>query len=1454
MPTKTDRILSYLPGTFRRAPQRSALFALVDAYGSELLQAENTLAAIMQAHWVDHADRGAEVIDDLARMAALYGLAPRCPKPAADNAGQEKLCSLPSVCDETVEEFRRHLKRYIRTFLDGTVTVQGILRVVAEALGLEIADDYAAMTAWWQRPSDELVTQVANPADAAPLLFGAATVDAQGSAARAAQVQGTVDLSQGVNLGETAILRLRIDDQSPVEVDLVAGVADPTAVSLHWIVVAINVALGAQVARHDGRYLTLASPTPGPNSRLEVQEVAGDAAERLLGLPAHSYAGSAAFAAQLRGTQDLSGGVDLSNERYLRLQIDNTTVAEIDCAGPAPGHTTLDQIVAAINNALGDTVASHDGRFLELTSPTTGAASMVSLQQAAAQDARVRLFGAASMVALGQDDQPARAVSRRDLGRGVDLSQRSVLRISVDGGTALTIDCAGENPANTTLSEIAAAINAAFQTTIARHDGRFLSLTSPTAGPAGAIVFETGMPGDATGDIFGIVPRTFTGAAATAAQIRGVLVLNSGVNLTAQYQLLVALDGAEPVTIDLRSGVMDPTDVQLGDLVTAINTALSQDVTTPEDDHLLLTSPTTGAASHLTILPLTTTVRRRFVTRAPVISEAAAVIFGANTGQAQGTAALPARLEGTATLSRGVDLRTQRYLRLAIDGQPGVDIDCAGKRPHVTVLAEIVDKINTALGMVVATDTGANLVLTSPSAGAQSRIKVEPPQAEDALARLLSVAPGTVRGADGTRVVFAGTVDLSDGADLPAGAAIRIGLDGIEPVLIPLAGTEPTHKTLNALMIAINLALGSNVASHDGAHLLLTSAQTGAASQLVFAPAGEHDVAAAIFGVSPPRSYRGRAATPAEIVGQVELGGENDLSRNRFLRLGVNGAPLVDIDCADPADPAHTSLETIVTAINTATTQPVALAEEGRLTLRAPTSGFASQLTLAPYTSGDARSLLLGNVPDETSGQAPGPATLTGEVDLLAPVNLAERSVIRLAVDGGRPLDIDVAGAVPGQTFGAEIVAAVNQILPGAAALTPEGHLHLTSPTVGENSQLALLPLRYLELIEYPPRPVELPPRPVRHGDHWYVTNSGAGDVFAEVEIQAPHGVVGPGLVNIFSGWQIRLLTTLTAGASARLWRDAERGLRVAILAPNEPIQWLSDDKILVSSLNDSSRPAAAPSTAHERSLVLQLPQGRSQWRYLDCHSSRFDQANFDKGYFVGDVCRERGIFNVSRFVQDRQAPLLPVFAATPPIGDPPVHIVFRWTHHEAGAFRVNLPVDLPPRFGGRFNTARFGLPANTPEVYTDTVTGPADDERYLLSLIAANEHSLVKATIADSVELGWSAIAMPLRKAQFLTLGNETRPARLYLGETGVDGFILLEAREAGAWGNAIAVSTRQSGPGRYDVCILFQGDRFEGARQIALGDPLPALTQDLVQPSAVGILQAKAAGVRAEVSRQDS
>jgi hypothetical protein len=109
----------------------------------------------------------------------------------------------------------------------------------------------------------------------------------------------------------------------------------------------------------------------------------------------------------------------------------------------------------------------------------------------------------------------------------------------------------------------------------------------------------------------------------------------------------------------------------------------------------------------------------------------------------------------------------------------------------------------------------------------------------------------------------------------------------------------------------------------------------------------------------------------------------------------------------------------------------------------------------------------------------------------------------------------------------------------------------------------------------------------------------------------------------------------------------------------------------------------------------------------------------------------------------------------------------------------------------------------------------------------------------------------MPFRKPQFLTLGARDRAARLYLSEQGLNGFIRLDAKEVGTWGNEISVSARQSGPATYDVSIIYRGGRFEQARSIVQGKPRETI-QEFLQPGPTGVLQAKAAGVRAEVTRE--
>lgn len=1653
MPTKTDRILSYLPRTFQTTPRPKALYAVVDAFGNELLLGENSLAEIMLTHWVDFADKDSLIIDDLAEIAKLYGLAPQREedfKSLVNGAAAVKTDSVRSHTAyrdslETVEEFREHLKRYVRTFLEGTVTVQGILRVTAEALGLRIADETRDLDRWWTRRIDEIVSVEGRNDDAGTQLRFEHT-HASGTPARPAQVTGNVNLSTGIEVTEPAILRLKVDGRKYV-IDLANAHTLPARLSLEQIVDIINQSPRPHLARQNGSYLTLASPLIDPTSSLELMGGDNDVAPRLLGLARRSYHGTAATAAQVVGTPDLSQGVNLTTGRFLRIEIDGKHLVEIDCAGQRVADTRLDDIRKAIDQGFepfGFSITGDDGQHLILTSPSRGLQSAISVQPPAAQNAAVIILGAPTVFKVGQNDRPARVNSPRDLRGTVDLSERSNLRLRIDGGPEVAIDCAGVDPSKTQRIEIVDAINTAFGAEIANVTEHGISLNSPTLGPASAIVFEDASPGDASNDLFGIGVLTFEGSAPTRARIASKKI--DGFNPWRQNVLSLAIDGATPIEINLRRAakpfrsfegvsvadfVEKLESVALDDLVTLINQSLNANIAATDGERLLLNSTTTGGASSLEIKRLETARRRRFLTRAIVTDDAASVIFGFNAKDAQGTPAKAARIVGNHDLSQSEDLTKARLLRLRVDGYDPCEIDCAGPRPRATTLDEIVKQINTALGAVagvlknVASQDGKNLLLISPTTGADSSLAIEPPHA--ALEQLLGVEPETVNGQDATQVKFISTVDLSSGIDLDPNAAIKLGIDDKAPVEISLAGPAPNHKTILEISTQINTTLGV-FAGSDGKHLVLTSAKAGAESKLVFDVPSAHDVTQQIFGVVPPRAYQGEPATPARIVGKRELNHDINLSALRFLSLAVDGGRARDIDCAArAAKPQLAKLAEIVNSINTELrlAKDIASDDGTHLILTSPTLGVNSQIRADVYTAGDASKAVLGDAGTVEAGAPAAPASITGEKTVLAPVDLSKRSRLRLAVNDGRPQEVDVAGKVPAKTFLDEIIAAINRAIPNLAFATDDDQLKLISPSGGEESRLSVLPLRYLDVVEYIPEEALPVTVSARHGKNWRISNSGAADTYAEIKLTAPQGAVGPTIVNSNSGWSVRLFAVIEVGDFVELRRNLRGELEVEITSPDGTKRFLPGSQVLVGPLgsqawvpfkdewrliakpgqpttlqlnnplassivllrarkptdvvavsviesdlakldpppladgssarlvgrvavgpggfqlvdgsgspiaelragpyvnlsahwdrvvkvtgpfhddtlpliivqaiselfdvaihhafldtapekhtrvtigegqveedslarqiNVGSRqdPASALVSAGEldKATILSLPRGVSNFRYLDCLGSRFNHAKFDHARFPNGVCGERGVFDVSRLVNVPPELVTPVFASADPMWDPPVTINFRWTVHQPGTFIVNLPADLPARFGARFNEARFSQLKEKPEVYEGAVAEPLSDPKFLATLIGDGVSDfLQEAQVVTEVPLGWSPVKMPFRKPQFLTLGKPGQAARLYLAEAGLTGFIQLEAKADGEWGNEIAVAARQSGHAIYDVSVIYSGGRFENACSVVLGQPAPELTQAVLKPGPIGVLQAKAAGVRVGVTR---
>jgi hypothetical protein len=1168
MASRTERILSYLPSTFGALPRPTALYSFVDAYGNELRLAENSLAGVMSAHWVDFADRNAELINDLACMARLYGLAPR-------GAPRKATCG-PLSSEESVAEFREHLKRYVRTFLDGTVTVQGILRVVAEVLGLHIADDYAEMDTWWTRDDDGLTTIEPRGDDAARSVFGFESFIISGEPVSPARIYGDRDLSGGIDLSGAFRLRLSVDAAAPVELDLAARLGRTSGITLEEISRTINDALGAAVAIHDGRYLTLQSPTTGSASELQVHDVNNDAAPLLLGLAPNIYAGRLATTAQITGLIDLKDGVDLSEERYLRLSVDGKFLEEIDCGGTHPEHQTLDEIKQTINQAFGFALASHDGHFLTLTSPSKGPASSIGFQPPAAQDARQRLFGQVALFISGEGERPAEVVGTSDLSSGADLSLRSKIRVALDGQPALVIDCAGVDAAHTRLGEIVSALNNRLGIGIASHDGHFIHLRSPTPGPQSSIVFEP-LPPDqnAIEIIFGIRPREVRGYSATRARMVGQSDLRHGLDAAALNHIRIAIDGGPPIEIDLRRGAVDQRAVTLEELRAAINDALGAEVASHDDHHLILTSTTTGSASSVALEPLLITRRRRFVTRAFITDEPAQAVFGFITRQARGKAATSAYVAGKKDLSRGVDLRDANFLRLTIDDWPAVDIDCSGVRPRATTLDEIVNNINSRLAQVNvslskvarASANGQNLVLSSPTTGSHSRIAFSEPRAIDALGVLLGVEPQKFFGSTATGVRFVSGVELGEDVDLSAASHIKLRVDDAGPVEINCANSgNPAHTRPSDIVSAINAALGKPFAQQEASHVALSSLKTGAESRIEFTKPDAPDATEAIFGIRPPREYHGKGATAARVIGLKDLQAGADLRVAHFLNLSVDGHPPLLVDCAARAtDIAHTLLDDIVLEINTAFNLPIASHDGKHLALASLTEGVNSQLELLASTGNDAREKLLGPSTPETKGRDDTAAIIEGTMELLAPLDLSERRLIRISL-GDVPVDIDIAGSSPAQTTLEEIVERINNVFPQMASATPENHLRLSSDVGGEDSIISLLPMRALEMIEFPPAETSFPPladdaaseftntsstpppsQKLRHGDRWAIFNNGATDTDVEIELSAPQGTFGAELVNRSTAQRVKLLSIIRPGERVRVWRDAAEQLRAEI-------------------------------------------------------------------------------------------------------------------------------------------------------------------------------------------------------------------------------------------------------------------------------------------------------------------
>lgn len=1450
---KTERILSYLPPTFERRPGPSLLFTVVDAVGRQMAKADDLLVTVMRAHWVDFADKGGNAFRDLPKLAALFDLKPRA--------------------DEDIETFRTHLKSYVRTYLEGSATPRGVLRLAASTLALTLEESLEP-----QADDPHYVLEVSRPGDdAAFKLFGFRAGEAHGAPAEPARIVGRRDLSGGTDVSEGSFLRFSLDGDTIVPANI-AG-SDPAATNLWEIVRAINAGQSRAIASHDGHAVTLTAVVPGADGEIEMDTPPGDAADAVLGLAARTYLGADARPAAVIGTVDHApaGGiplVDLSQVCYLRLAVDGGLPVEVDCAGGDPATTSLDEVCDKINAAIKAPVAAHDGHFLRLVSPQSSAASRLDLLPAPSADARERLLGAQARRTV-RGAAPVRAAlrGRADLHQGVDLSVASLLRLALDGGEAVEIDFSKsglKDPTGVTLPDIVSLLNTVFIGTVASHDGRYLTLTSTKTGAGSqvAVLTASDPARDAADRLLGVAPRTYRGSPPGPAALTGLIALNEPLDLRHQRRLWLSLDGT-PRVIDCAGPDAAHTAIQ--QVVDAINRAAGTTIAFQQQGCLILQSPTQGAGSALILAAPEITRRRFFYTRGRVREDAATALFGFAAGRATGVLPQPARLTGTVDLSRGADLRVAHSLRMVVDDRDPLDIRIADKgRPMVTLLLDstntidktiskpinkpinigIVTAINEALDAPVASEREGKLELISPTEGPQGRIAFETCTASDAGGVLLGLTEGAAaQGRAAERIQFVGMGDLARGLDVRTAFRLRVGIDSRAPADIDLrAGLPPGAPPIlspGQVVAALDAALGEGYVSHDGRRIILTTKQAGSASQIRIELPASDDATPAVFGLDAPRTYTGRDATSARLAGQVDLTSGIDLRERRHLLLEVDGRLLSDIDCASGAhNAAAVTLAELITAINAiaqkALGKPVAGQSDGRLVILSPTAGAGSTVVLRASSLADARAKVLGTAPTLALGKPGQSAVLTGRAKLSRPVDLSRRNVIRLSVDGGESQDIICAGEVPAKTHADEVVSCINTVFPGLASIDKERHLTLTAAR-----RVELLALRHLTLFEFPPSGAASDPQPVRHGTSWAFVNKSVGAEPAEWVLDSVHGVDRPMLANLDGGGWLRVDAVIPAGFTLHVRLDDEERIRAWMDAPSRATYDLTD-----------------AIEAYPNAGILRLPAGLSRWTYADGYGDRFDAAFFgprqERGkplavrpahFAGGQVCLEVGVFGLTRFQHKEKWPdYQPVYGAQGAVAAPATsHFIYR--EHLPGRFELELPADLPPEFGGRFNSARFTHQAKegTGEsskkgseegiVFPNAIFDLPEDPQALDEQVNA-QPALVKARVEILPDEGVPVYDVPFNPWRPLVGGDRTHRAAAYLYQPGVAGVVKLEAKEPGAWGNLIVVSAPLSEtPGGFDVTVRYTGqDVFENAR--------PKVQKQLAL--------ARAAGVQIQVTRK--
>jgi hypothetical protein len=116
MSYKTDELTNVLPDAYAVDDAESLLYKLLDAFGAELMTADEKVKRLLKSHWVNYADG-----PGLDGLAAVFGV-------------QRRLLR-DGVTPESDDAFRTRLKAVVPTFAGGG-TRQAVLGTVRSAFGL----------------------------------------------------------------------------------------------------------------------------------------------------------------------------------------------------------------------------------------------------------------------------------------------------------------------------------------------------------------------------------------------------------------------------------------------------------------------------------------------------------------------------------------------------------------------------------------------------------------------------------------------------------------------------------------------------------------------------------------------------------------------------------------------------------------------------------------------------------------------------------------------------------------------------------------------------------------------------------------------------------------------------------------------------------------------------------------------------------------------------------------------------------------------------------------------------------------------------------------------------------------------------------------------------------------------------------------------------------------------